>query len=184
MKYAHRNIITLKWQQIRSDRQRYVASFIVSFFKYIYKRKNSYFFQINPCACCLQHHLFVPRHTETSVTPRGGHGWHRGVTCGASGADVAKKRRKKPILMIFVSFSCMEGVGGRCARFSPTIPRSYSPPPPTPNEPPSLVDSQIRYLLNSFFFVLLSFVESQSKYRPELKSGLKSKKPDNMCERT
>lgn len=154
MKYAHRNIITLKWQQIRSDRQR--DMWLVSLFPflniYIKEKKNSYFFQINPCACCLQHHLFDPRHTETSVTPRGGggggHRWHRGVTGEASGADVAKKRRKKnSILMIFVSFFCMDGVGGRCDWFSPMTP----PPPPPPHDPPSWLP---RFVIYSFLFFL------------------------------
>ena len=49
MNYAHRNIITLKWQQIREwEAERYVASFVVS--KKKRKIKTAVLSKINHCA--------------------------------------------------------------------------------------------------------------------------------------
>lgn len=69
MKYAHRNIVTLKWQQIREwEAERYVASFIVK--KKKKENQNSYLFQINNCASFIPASSICPcvSDTELSVT--------------------------------------------------------------------------------------------------------------------
>lgn len=54
----------------------WLVSLFPFFFKYIYKRKKhfSYLFQINPCACFIQHHLFVLRNTKLAATRQGSRG--------------------------------------------------------------------------------------------------------------
>lgn len=127
---------------------------LVSLFPFLniyIKEKNSYFFQINPCACCLPASFICPApHGDVGdatggsrVTPRGGsRGTPRGHLRSVGRRRSKEKKKKKPHFDDFC-FSFLHG----CCWGTP------SPLPPPTTLPRGFPDS----LFTRFFFFFLSF---------------------------